>query len=126
MNAMPTWTPICHIDDIPVLGSRRVERAAGAPVALFRTGTDAVFALLERRAIPAWIDGVLKKAVDSNPLKRYEALSEFVQDLRRPNAAFLSRSRPPLIERNPLQLWKSLSLLLALAVLVLLAMVRAA
>jgi len=48
MNAMPTWTRICHIDDIPVLGSRRIERAAGAPVALFRTGTDAVFALLDR------------------------------------------------------------------------------
>lgn len=80
----------------------------------------------ERRAIPAWIDAVLKRAVDPSPHKRYEALSEFVQDLRRPNAAFLSRSRPPLIERNPLRFWKGLSLLLALAVLVLLAVLRLA
>jgi nitrite reductase (NADH) small subunit len=42
------WVSICHIDDIPVLGSRRVERPRGAAVALFRTGTDAVFALLDR------------------------------------------------------------------------------
>lgn len=42
------WVAICPIDDIPVLGSRRVERAQGAAVALFRTGTDAVFALLDR------------------------------------------------------------------------------
>jgi nitrite reductase (NADH) small subunit len=45
---MSTWTPICHIDDIPVLGSRRVARDKGAAVALFRTGTDQVFALLDR------------------------------------------------------------------------------
>ena len=42
------WVSICHIDDIPVLGSRRVERSQGAAVALFRTDTDAVFALLDR------------------------------------------------------------------------------
>ena len=42
------WVSICHIDDIPVLGSRRVERSQGAAVAQFRTGTDAVFALLDR------------------------------------------------------------------------------
>jgi nitrite reductase (NADH) small subunit len=42
------WVSICPIDDIPVLGSRRVERPQGAAVALFRTGTDAVFALLDR------------------------------------------------------------------------------
>jgi nitrite reductase (NADH) small subunit len=45
---MSTWTPICHIDDIPVLGSRRVTRDKGAAVALFRTATDKVFALLDR------------------------------------------------------------------------------
>ena len=45
---MNHWTSICHIDDIPVLGSRRVQRPQGAPVAIFRTGADAVFALLDR------------------------------------------------------------------------------
>lgn len=77
-----------------------------------------------QRAIPAWIDGVLQKAVHPNPLKRYEALSEFVQDLRQPNADFLNRSRPALMERNPLLVWKLLSLLLALTVVVLLGVIR--
>ena len=42
------WTPICRVDDIPVLGSRRVARAQGLDVALFRNAEDEVFALLDR------------------------------------------------------------------------------
>lgn len=45
---MTTWTPICHLDDIPPLGSRRVARPQGAAVAIFRTASDRVFALLDR------------------------------------------------------------------------------
>ncbi len=45
---MTTWTAICRVDDIPSLGSRRVARAHGMPIALFRTSTDKVFALLDR------------------------------------------------------------------------------
>jgi nitrite reductase (NADH) small subunit len=45
---MTPWTRICHIDDILPLGSRRVTRPQGAAVALFRSGTDKVFALLDR------------------------------------------------------------------------------
>ena len=42
------WTVICRVEDIPVLGSRRVARPRGVDVALFRTGQDQVFALLDR------------------------------------------------------------------------------
>ena len=42
------WTPICQVQDIPVLGARRVARQAGAEVAVFRTADDQVFALLDR------------------------------------------------------------------------------
>jgi serine/threonine protein phosphatase PrpC len=76
--------------------------------------------LHEEREIPAWIDGVLRKAVEPNPLKRYETLSEFVYDLRHPNHAFLSKNRPPLVERHPARFWKGVSAILAVAVLVLL------
>jgi serine/threonine protein kinase len=76
--------------------------------------------LHEEREIPAWIDGVLRKAVEPNPLKRYETLSEFVHDLRHPNRAFLNRNRPPLVERHPARFWKAVSAVLALVVLVLL------
>jgi len=45
---MNDWTPICRVDDIPVLGARRVRRALGGDVAVFRTADDRVFALLDR------------------------------------------------------------------------------
>ena len=44
----PEWIPVCKLDDIPVLGARRVQRAQGTPVAVFRNGENQVFALLDR------------------------------------------------------------------------------
>lgn len=45
---MNEWTPICKVEDIPVLGSRRVARAHGMDVAIFRNDKNEVFALLDR------------------------------------------------------------------------------
>ena len=45
---MSQWTPICQVNDIPALGARRVARAVGLPVAVFRTADNRVFALLDR------------------------------------------------------------------------------
>lgn len=42
------WKRICRVDDIPVLGSRRIARQGGTDVAIFRNGEDQVFALLDR------------------------------------------------------------------------------
>lgn len=42
------WTVICRVQDIPVLGSRRVARPKGLDVAVFRNSEDQVFALLDR------------------------------------------------------------------------------
>jgi len=42
------WTVICRVEDIPVLGSRRVARPQGVDVAVFRNADDQVFALLDR------------------------------------------------------------------------------
>ena len=75
--------------------------------------------LSDDREIPAWIDGVIKKAVHINPSKRYEEVSEYLYDLRHPNRTFLNKTRPPLIERNPLVFWKSVSFVLAIVVLLL-------
>jgi serine/threonine protein kinase/serine/threonine protein phosphatase PrpC len=74
----------------------------------------------DHREIPAWIDDVLRKAVHPNPYQRYEELSEFVYDLRHPNQAFLNKTRPPLIERNPVIFWKSVSFILTIIVFTLL------
>lgn len=45
---MTTWQAICAVDDIPVLGARRVARPQGLDVALFRNADNEVFALLDR------------------------------------------------------------------------------
>jgi len=45
---MNEWTAICQLNDIPVLGARRVSRTQGLDVALFRNDQDEVFALLDR------------------------------------------------------------------------------
>jgi nitrite reductase (NADH) small subunit len=45
---MSEWKKICLVTDIPVLGSRRVSRAQGLDVAVFRNDVDGVFALLDR------------------------------------------------------------------------------
>lgn len=66
----------------------------------------------EEREIPAWVDEALKKAVHPDPLKRYDELSEFIYDLRHPNKTFLNRTRPPLVERNPVQFWQGVSTVL--------------
>ena len=42
------WTTVCRVDDIPVLGARRVRRTHGMDIAVFRNQQDQVFALLDR------------------------------------------------------------------------------
>jgi serine/threonine protein phosphatase PrpC/predicted Ser/Thr protein kinase len=74
----------------------------------------------DEREIPVWIDDVLKKAVHPNPYKRYQELSEFTADLRRPNQAFLNKARPPLLERNPALFWKAISFVLFAIIMALL------
>ncbi|AXS79468.1 bifunctional protein-serine/threonine kinase/phosphatase [Dechloromonas sp. HYN0024] len=71
--------------------------------------------LNEEREIPAWIDDAIRKAVEPAPFARYEVLSEFVFDLHHPNQEFLNKTKPPLIERNPVIFWKSVSFVLFLA-----------
>ena len=75
--------------------------------------------LNEEREIPAWVDDAIRKAVHPDPFERYEELSEFVFDLHHPNAEFLNKTRPPLIDRNPVIFWKSVSFVLMLVVIVL-------
>ena len=45
---MGNWTRVCAVDDVPVLGSRRVARPHGIDVAVFRNDQGQVFALLDR------------------------------------------------------------------------------
>ena len=45
---MPEWKTVCRVEDIPVLGARRVARSQGLDVAVFRNDAGEVFALLDR------------------------------------------------------------------------------
>lgn len=74
----------------------------------------------DRREVPVWVDDAIMKAVHPDPYKRYEALSEFIFDLKQPNQAFLNKTRAPLIERNPVAFWKGMSFVLFVVIIVLL------
>jgi nitrite reductase (NADH) small subunit len=44
-----SWKAVCRVEDIPVLGARRVAReGSSVPIAIFRNAEDRVFALLDR------------------------------------------------------------------------------
>jgi nitrite reductase (NADH) small subunit len=44
-----SWKLVCRLEDIPVLGARRVTReGASVPIAVFRNAEDRVLALLDR------------------------------------------------------------------------------
>ena len=62
--------------------------------------------------LPFWVDKALEKAVAIDRNRRYSLLSEFIHDLAQPNSAFLSKNSEPLIERNPVLVWKGIALLL--------------
>jgi hypothetical protein len=59
----------------------------------------------------------LARAVHPDPHKRYESLSEYLFDLRHPNAAYLGGRVTPLIERNPLLFWKATTVTLVLVII---------
>lgn len=70
--------------------------------------------------IPYWVDAALEKATHPNPKKRYSLISEFLYDLSTPNKVFDKGTESPLLEKDPVAFWKSVSALLAATVFVLL------
>jgi len=71
----------------------------------------------DHRALPAWVDLSLKKALQADPRKRYLELSEFVHDLRKPNSVFANQLNPPLLERNPLLFWQGVTVILSIVII---------
>ncbi len=81
----------------------------GAQMARARTKSQqrkVVYSSVTNGEIPAWMDGVIRKAVHPDPGKRYGELSEYIYDLRHPNENFLKASPAPLIARYPLLFWQ--------------------
>lgn len=69
--------------------------------------------------MPAWLDDALAKAVNPDPARRHDALSEFGANLRAPSVSYSARRHVPLAERNPERFWKTLCGVLALLSLIL-------
>lgn len=67
--------------------------------------------------VTGWVDYALSKATHIQPQKRYFEVSEFIYELNNPSSEFLNKTKPPLIERNPVRFWQCVSLIL-LAVIV--------
>ncbi len=72
------------------------------------------------REIPAWVDAAINKAVSISAYRRYEDISEFLYDLRHPNQIYVNKTKPPLLERNPVAFWQGLSSILVLIIVYLL------
>ena len=66
------------------------------------------------------VDEAIKKAVNIDPNKRYDHLTEFIYDLKKPNKKFLNKKRPPLIERSPEKFWQGISFIVFMIILFLL------
>ena len=68
-----------------------------------------------RHDVPLWLDDVLLKACARDAKDRFETAEEFVLALERGEAhGLVVRRRSPLLERNPLGVWRTLALLSAL------------
>lgn len=69
-----------------------------------------ISAMQHNPLVPYWLDKALEKALSISPDARYEALSEWLQDLKHPNPQWLSRRAQPLMETHPDKVWKILAI----------------
>lgn len=56
--------------------------------------------------VPEWLDRAIERSVDLHPSSRYQALSEWLQDMKRPNPNWVSAREQPFIQRHPLRFWQ--------------------
>lgn len=67
--------------------------------------------------VPLWLDAALGKALSLSPAARYDSLSEFLADLRRPNPALGPVASRPWLERDPAGFWRAWALVMTLLAL---------
>lgn len=63
-----------------------------------------------RPDLPAWLDELLLRAVDADPAQRFETAEEWLLALERGERQSLSVRPKPLLEGEPLTLWRGLAL----------------
>lgn len=63
-----------------------------------------------RSDIPFWLDLCLKQCTEPDPTLRYNAFSEFQTDLTKPNLSAIEEyNKQPILQRNPVKFWQSVS-----------------
>jgi serine/threonine protein phosphatase PrpC len=73
-----------------------------------------------RPDLPTWLDDCLNRAVAANPAERFETAEEWLLLFERGEREAISSRPRPLLEREPLAVWRGLALLALLTNLVLL------
>lgn len=73
-----------------------------------------------RPDLPTWLDDCLNRAVAANPAERFETAEEWLLLFERGEREAISSRPRPLLEREPLAVWRGLALLSLLANLALL------
>ncbi|MEF7614268.1 protein kinase [Aquincola sp. MAHUQ-54] len=63
-----------------------------------------------RPDLPPWLEAVLRRALQPEPSKRQEAVSELLHDLRAPGPRYRHERAVPLVERDPVRFWQAVSL----------------
>jgi protein phosphatase len=72
-----------------------------------------------RPELPLWLDLSLQKATAPDPKLRYNAFSEFFTDLSNPSTnAVAEYKSQPILQRNPVLFWKSVSALLLVGLII--------
>jgi protein phosphatase len=72
-----------------------------------------------RQDLPLWIDVTLQQVTQPNPTLRSQAFSEFFSNLNKPNIdAINDYKSQPILERNPVQFWQGVSLVLLLSLII--------
>ncbi|MGA6106609.1 bifunctional protein-serine/threonine kinase/phosphatase [Pseudomonas solani] len=73
-----------------------------------------------RPDLPAWLDECLGRALASDPVQRFETAEEWLLALEQGERKALASKPRPLLEREPLKVWRGIALLSLLANLALL------
>jgi serine/threonine protein phosphatase PrpC len=71
-----------------------------------------------RPDLPGWIDYAIHQAVQLQPEKRYQDVSEFFYELKNPNSRYLNKQKPPIIQRNPVLFWQAVSVVLLVVIVI--------
>ena len=78
---------------------------------------------LDDSCVPSWVNFALSRACHRDPHRRYDALSEFMADLKTPSKDYRPEASRPLLERNPQRFWQGLVALQLLVIVFLIALV---